>query len=182
MIKTLKRGQMAATVMNLLAINNTITTLEVKTELRTLYPDFNWPQAEISNFMNDMHLAGDLTYEDNGTYRVYSGESLKKTTVKKDPKGKKLPKVKAKSISRAKAYDLMTGNGGHFFTAEFVKKDGKTRVINCQADKDQKDSKLGYINVKEASLMRTDPKNAYRKINMQTIKSLKIGGVAYKIK
>ena len=182
MIKDLKRGHMSAVVMSLLQANNTITTLEVKQELRTKHPDFSWKQTDVSNYMNAMHLSGDLTYEDNGTFRTYSGESLKKTSVKKDAKGKNLKKVAAKSISRAKAYDLMTGNKGYFFTAEFVKKDGKTRIINCQASKDQKDSKLGYINVKEASLMRTDPDNAYRKINMQTIKSLKIGGVAYKIK
>ena len=181
MIKDLKRGHMSAVVMSLLQANNTITTLEVKNELRTKHPDFSWKQSDVSNYMNAMHLSGDLTYEDNGTFRVYSGEVLKTTSIKKDAKGKKLSKVKAKSISRAKAYDLMTGNKGYFFTAEFVKKDGKTRVINCQAAKEQ-DSKLGYINVKEASLMRTDPKNAFRKINMQTLKSLKIGGVAYNVK
>ena len=181
MIKTLKRGQMAATVMNLLAANNTITTLEVKIALRTMYPDWNWPQNEVSEFMNNMHLKGDLTYEDNGTYRIYSGEAKKKSNSKKDATGKKLKKVKMINISKSKACDLMMGNKGYFFTAEFVKKDGEVRIINCQCIKDQ-DLKLGYVKVKEASLMRTKPDAAIRQINLQTLKSLKIGGVAYKVK
>lgn len=182
MIKDLKRGHMSAVVMSLLQANNSITTLEIKNELRTNHPDFSWKQGDVSDYMNEMHLSGDLTYEDNGTYRVYSGEVVKKTSVKKHPKtGKSLPKVKVISISKTRAYDLMVGNKGYFFTAEFTKKDGKVRVINCQALKDQK-SNLGYIQVKEASLMRTDPDKAVRNINMQTLKFLKIGGSAYKIK
>lgn len=181
-IKRLKQGHMSAVVLQLLEANNTITTLEVKNELRRQHPDFAWVQKEVSDFMNEMHLKGDLVYEDNGTYRVYSGESPKKNSVKKDPKTKKaLKKVKAKRISRSDALDLMLNNKGYFFTAEFVKKDGEVRVMNCQCLKNQ-DTRLGYVKVKEASLMRSNPTDCVRQINIQTLKSLKIGGVAYKIK
>lgn len=180
-IKNVKRGHMSALLLTLLEANNTVTTLELKQELRTKFPEFSWVQNDISQFMIDLHLAGELTYEDNGTYRTYSGEAKKKATSKKDPKtGKNLKKIKATPISRTKAFDLMMGNKGYFFTAEFVKKDGETRVINCQCLKDQ-DPKLGYIKVKEASLMRTDPENCIRQINIQTLVSLKIGGVPYKV-
>lgn len=181
-ITRLKQGHISAVVLQLLEANNTVTTLEVKNELRRQYPEFAWVQKEISEYMNDMHLAGDLTYEDNGTYRVYSGETKKTTSRKTDPKTKKpLKAVKAKSISKTVALDLMAATKGHFFTAEFKKKDGEMRVMNCQYIKDQ-DLKLGYVKVKEAALMRTDPKNAIRQINIQTLKSLKIGGVSYKVK
>lgn len=180
MIKDMKNGWIAATVLELLQANNTITTLEVKTSLRTNYPDFSWTQPMVSDYMNEMHLKGDLTYEDNGTYRIYSGET-KKVRASKKVNGKTLKKVKVKKISKTKALDLMMNNKGHFFTAEFTKKNGDLRVMNCQVtDKDQ-DTKLGYVTVKEAALMRTDPKNAHRKINLQTLKALKIGGVAYKV-
>ena len=181
-IKNVMRGHMSMTILSLLEANNSITTLEVKNELRSSYPEFSWMQKDVSNFMNDMHLSGDLTFDDNGTYRVYHGEVKKTKSSKKHPKtGKKLPKIKAQRISRSKAMDLMLGNKGYFFTAEFVKKDGEVRVMNCQCLKDQ-DPKLGYVKVKEASLMRKDPKKAVRNINIQTLKSLKIGGVAYSVK
>lgn len=182
MIQTMKRGHMSAVVLSLLQANNTVTTLEVKNELRRLYPEYSWLQKEVSDFMNEQHLTGELTYEDNGTYRVYSGEETKKATpAKKDNKGKVIPKLKAKRISKTKAFDLIMGNKGYFFTAEFVKQDGETRVINCQALKDQ-DPKLGYIKVREASLLRTVGKEkSIRNINIQTLKALKIGGVAYKV-
>ena len=181
MIKTMKQGFISATVVSLLQSNNSITILEVKAALRSNYPEFNWPKQEVVDFMHNMHLAGELTYEDNGTFRTYHGEVEKKNVTKKDATGKKLGKIKAVGISKTKAFDLMTGNKGYFFTAEFIKKDGKTRVINCQCIKEQ-DFKLGYVKVKEASKMRTDPDKSIRQINMQTLKALKIGGVAYKVK
>jgi len=180
-IKNVMRGHMGVAILGLLEANNSITTLEVKVELRRNHPEFSWLQKDISSFMNEMHLEGDLTYEDNGTFRVYHGEAKKKALAKKDPKtGKSMPKLKMQKISRTKAMDLMIGNKGYFFTAEFVKKDGEVRIINCQCLKDQ-DPKLGYVKVKEASLMRSDPDKAIRNINIQTLKSLKIGGVAYKV-
>lgn len=180
-INKVKQGYMSTVIMSLLQANNTISTLEVKDELRKLYPEFSWLQRDVSTFMNDMHLAGDLTYDDNGTFRTYSGEAKKKTSTKKDKKGKKLSKIKATPISKKAALELMLNNKGYFFTAEYTKKNGDFRVMNCQCITPQ-DTSLGYVKVKEASLMRTDPKNCIRQINMQTLKALKIGGKVYKIK
>ena len=182
MIKNVMRGHISAVVLQLLDPNNSITTLEIKNELRRQWPEFSWLQKDVSNFMNELHLSGEVTYNDNGTFRTYSGETPKTTSKKKDTKtGKTIPKVKMTNISKSDAFDKIMANKGYFFTAEVVKKNGDHRVINCQALKDQ-DPKLGYIKVKEASLMRTDPDKAVRQINIQTIKALKIAGVAYKIK
>ena len=95
-------------------------------------------------------------------------------------------KIKAKKISKAKALDLMANNKGRFFTAEFVDKKNKNRIMNCLYLKNQGSNKLGYVKVKEAALMRTpegmaDPKKTIRQLNMQTLYALKIGGVQYKV-
>lgn len=99
---------------------------------------------------------------------------------KKKGKPMKKGKKKAERISRKKAMELMLGNKGYFFTAVYTKKDGEERTINCQCLKGQKSS-LGYVKVREASKMRTDPANAIRNINLQTIKELKIAGKRYRV-
>ena len=201
-IKNVMQGHMSLAILNLLEATNSVTTLEVKTELRKSHPEFSWLQKDVSAYMDRLQESGDLTYEDNGTFRVYHGivakaKKAKKAvkavkTVAKVTKAKvvsvkthskvvvKTPTVKAKRISKTKAMELMIGNKGHFFTAEFEKKNGDLRVMNCQALKKQT-SKLGYITVKEASKMRKDPKKAVRNINLQTITGLRIGGVSYKV-
>lgn len=52
--------------------NNTVTTLEIKTELRRDYPYYYWTQDIVSNYM--AQFAGDsiFTFTDTGTYRIYS--------------------------------------------------------------------------------------------------------------
>ena len=195
--KVLKEGQMAAAVAMLLKANNSVTTLEVKTQLRSEFPKGRWVQREVSAFMAELADSGDLTFKDNGTFRTYSLKGVKlKTAVKSTPTmtGKKSMKVsvtpvvsilkgqKAKKISRTNALDLMLNNKGRFFTAEFINKEGDRRVMNCQLVKDQKQAKLGYVKVREASLMRSStPEKAIRNVNIQTLEGLKIGGVLYKV-
>ena len=195
-IKNVMQGHMSLAILNLLEATNSVTTLEVKTELRKSHPEFSWLQKDVSAYMDSLQESGDLTYEDNGTFRIYHGIVTKAKKAKKAPakvtKAKfvsvktpskvvvKTPTVKAKRISKTKAMELMIGNKGHFFTAEFEKKNGDLRVMNCQALKKQT-SKLGYITVKEASQMRKDPTKAVRNINLQTITGLRIGGVSYKV-
>lgn len=52
--------------------NNTVTTLELKTELRRDYPYYYWDQKAVSTFMDQLAGDGVFTYTDNGTYRIYS--------------------------------------------------------------------------------------------------------------
>ena len=184
------------------------TTLEVKDTLRKKYPAMKWNQKFVSECMDALARDTAITYTDNGTFRTYSfktskrggtriGAARPKTTTKnvtvnvaQNPITKAVPTVKvvskgpkAKRISKTKALDLMIGNKGRFFTAEFIDKKGATRIINCTYLKDQGTPKLGYVKVKETSLMKTesDPKKTIRQINLQTIVSLKLGGALYKI-
>ena len=84
-------------------------------------------------------------------------------------------------ISRVKAMEMMENNKGRFFSAEFISKKNKTRVINCQYLPNQGESKLGYVKVREASKMRIKASNNIRQVNMQTIKYLRLGGTTYKV-
>lgn len=52
--------------------NNTVTTLEIKTELRRDYPYYFWTQQAVSDYMSQLAGDGIFTYTDNGTYRTYS--------------------------------------------------------------------------------------------------------------
>lgn len=52
--------------------NNTVTTLEVKVELRRDYPYYFWTQQTVSDYMSQLAGDGILTYTDNGTYRTCS--------------------------------------------------------------------------------------------------------------
>lgn len=52
--------------------NNTVTTLEIKVELRRDYPYYYWTQDVVSDFMNQLAGDGVFTFTDNGTHRIYS--------------------------------------------------------------------------------------------------------------
>ncbi len=51
--------------------NNTVTTLEIKTELRRDYPYYYWTQDVVSNYMSQLAGDGVFNYTDNGIYRTY---------------------------------------------------------------------------------------------------------------
>lgn len=52
--------------------NNTITTLEIKNELRQIHSNHPWYQQLVSEIMADLAIQGKFDYIDNGIYRVYS--------------------------------------------------------------------------------------------------------------
>lgn len=52
--------------------NNTVTTLEIKNELRRDYPYYYWDQQTVSDFMSQLSGDGIFNYTDNGTFRTYS--------------------------------------------------------------------------------------------------------------
>lgn len=189
----------------LLQANNTVTTLEVKNELRKSDPHFRWKQNAdgtvpgVSELMNELYDDGKFVYYDNGTYRVYSsakmvaktlaslptGTTTATSSVVKAPKAMKpktLDVTGAKKISMKKALELIQDTKGRFFTVLFVKQDGSERVMNAQYLKDQTNSVLGYVKVRDAAKMKSTPKDAIRQINLQTLKVLKVGGATYKVK
>ena len=97
----------------------------------------------------------------------------------KAPKSKAI--TKGTAITRTKALEKMKNNKGHFFTVEFIKEDGSLRKLNGQYIKDQTQSPLGYVLVKEASKLKAGV-NPIRNVNLQTLKSLKIGGTLHPVK
>ena len=167
-------------------------SLVVTNALFKKHPEYKWTQKFVSDCMAALADDGALSFTDNGTFRTYTFKITTKVRSTKTPKAKDTSNTpspakrssKSKTISKSKALDLMSGNKGRFFTAEFKDKKGEIRVMNCQYLKNQGTSKLGYVKVREAVLMRTqsDPKKTIRQINLQTVISLKIGGTLYKIK
>lgn len=137
-----------------------VTSEDVRTFLITNQSDFYWTKDVVKSLMP-----------------VEKAERKAKTVTTALGAGNK-----SQRIGKKKALDLMKGNKGHFFTAEFVTKEGSRRTINCQYLKDQSQSELGYVKVQEAIKRKMDPEgNAIRQINMQTLKSLKIAGQTYKV-
>lgn len=209
MVNQLMKDAALAQAEKLAKANNTVTTLELKVELRKTDPEFFWSQDTVSKLMSEFEQEGKFTYTDNGTFRTYSlaGQVVTAPATSTSPvltlttattptvisvtSGKKT----TKKISRTKAIDLLASTKGHFFKAVFTKqKDGKERTINCQLVKDKNGSvtsTLGIVRVKEASLMKklkktgdinTIPsKSVIRSFNINNLKSLGIKGETYKI-
>jgi len=84
------------------------------------------------------------------------------------------------TITKSEALNLITKNQGCFFTVEFFKTNNKLRIMNCQGIKGQIE-KSGYLSVNEVSLLRKDPSNALKQINVDTLQKLKIAGNDYNI-
>lgn len=173
--------------------NNTVTTLEIKTELRKRYPNNRWEQATISSTMIDANSNGKFDYSDNGTFRTYSfvGKTANKGTIvtpvtqvtkgkAKKAKAAKTP-MSTQKISRTKALDLIQNSNGKFFTVTFIKKDGSRRVLNAQYTPDMGVSPLGYILVKDISAVRKKEVKTVKNVNLQTIESITLNNVMSKI-
>lgn len=156
---------------DLLKVNNTVTTLEIKVALRKKYPNQNWKQSDISQVMDDLYLQGMYRYTDNGTYRVYSAVNspVSKTVVPNK-------KSSTQKVSRTKALELIQKNGGRFFGVTFTKKDGTTREMKCKIEKhNTTPTPFGYLLV-------TDVENATNKnLNLQTISELRMNKTVYKV-
>jgi predicted metalloenzyme YecM len=166
----------------LLKANNTVTTLEIKTELRKRYPNQSWNQNSISNIMDDFHREGKYTFKDNGTYRVYSlvGTKANISTVNKTTPTVTTPTVTtsskraaSKRISRTKALEIIQNTNGRFFGVTFTKKDGTQRSMSCKINKDNKPTPFGYI------LVQT--KESPKSLNLQTISEIRANKTLYKV-
>lgn len=163
---------------NLLKINNTVTTLEVKNECINIHPEFYWKQEDISNALNDLLDENDLYISnDNGTYRTYSAKSLTKfpsmqlvisKPVKSTPKT-----ITTQKIGRRKVLETLESAKGKFITVSFIKKDKTDRTMNC---KYMGKNDLGYAEVIETK------SKTHKQVNLQTIYSIKSDGVIYTVK
>jgi hypothetical protein len=188
-----KREKILSVAKKLCKANNTVTTLEIKTELRKRYPNTRWEQSKVSQTMSDANVAGKFEYTDNGTFRTYSlvgkgtivAPVAQVTTSAKTGRVKKAKAPKApmttQKISRTKALDLIQNSNGKFFTVTFIKKDGSRRVLNGQYTPDMGVSPLGYILVKDISAVRRKEVKTVKNVNLQTIESITLNNVVSKI-
>ena len=195
MTKQTMKDAVLSTAKVLLVANNTITTLEIKLQLRKDYPYFYWTQDTVSNFVNDLVSEGKLTIvDDNGTYRTYADPTQparvsnvtstgsKTVTTKKVASTPTVKLPKGKKITAQKAVEMMKNNKGRFFTVIFTKKDNTTRTLNGQWVKDQKPNANGYVLVKDAAKMKKTPNDCIRNVNLQTLHAISINGNTYRVK
>ena len=169
---------------DLAVANNTVTTLEIKTELRKRYQNEKWYQSDISDVMDDLNSESKFSYTDNGTFRVYSlvvkpktTTSVLKTTTKNmsTTKSTTVQNKTVTKISRTKALDLIKETNGKFFGVTFTKKDNTERKMRCRTYQDSKPSVLGYVLVVDTE--EAKPKS----LNLQTISELRMNKKVYKI-
>ncbi len=160
------------TFKKLLKANGTVTTLEIKTDLRTEFPYYRWEQQFISDEVANIATTEGYSFKFNGTFRTYTNIPVK--TSIPTPR-------KSGTISRKTALNMMQKSGGKFITVEFVKDDKTVRTLNGQYIKDQKMSPLGYVLMKESGKMKKG-ENPIRNVNLQTLKSLRMGGITYRVK
>jgi hypothetical protein len=136
--------------------NNTVTTLEIKTELRRDYPYYFWTQDIVSKYMDQLAGDGIFTYTDNGTYRIYSLAKVALSTASKivaKPMPAKAVVTKRRgrqSNANFAKMQLTQGQvlnlaiGGSIDQVEF--KNG--RVITAAEIRQQKKSAQGYLTPK----------------------------------
>jgi hypothetical protein len=159
----------------LLKANNTVTTLEIKVELRNRWNKDVWNQSYVSSIMQDLANKGKFNYTDNGTYRVYSHVS--KTISKSKSKSKSIPipavPNKRQRISKTKAIELLNNTKGRFFGVTFTKKDGTERSMRCRVEGNLKISPLGYATLKDVS--EDKPKS----VNLQTLSEIRLNKITY---
>lgn len=185
----------------LMHANNSVTTLEIKNQLRKDHPNNAWYQSDISEVMDYFYQQGVFDYNDNGTYRVYfdpvnpvgitgptgvtsvittgstqPGISFTVTVPKKVAKPKKNV-VDGGIIGKTKALDLITNSKGKIFSVVFTKKDGSDRKMTCRY---KGLSPLGYVIVTDMSVAKKGEVDT-REVNIQTLKQLKINNTLYKV-
>ena len=178
--------ELKGVVEKLLKANNTVTTLEVKNQLRKDFPFTQWNQSDVSQAMDHLSHIGELNYTDNGTFRVYSGVPKVNVVSTNTPQGQVLPnvtivKVKPsltkKSIGKNEALKVMLDTNGKFFGATFIKKDGTERKMTCRIESTTTaPDNLGYLQVIDVN------EGVPKKLNMQTVLEIRSNNTVYKVK
>jgi len=89
-----------------------------------------------------------------------------------------------KIVNKEQAKNLINSSKGKFFTVEFVKKNGDTRVMNCRkgVKKHLKGGELAFDpNSKGLVVVFDAQKKAYRMININTLQSVTIDKATYSV-
>jgi hypothetical protein len=138
--------------------NNTVTTLEIKTELRRDYPYYFWTQQVVSDFMSQFAGDGIFTYTDNGTFRTYSVASASQVAQTAGPVSKQVTKTLATAPKRGRGRPRKNQNTAfvqttinrslaHSYAGDpnFESFDFGGKVITRAYIRAQKKSPLGYL-------------------------------------
>lgn len=150
----------------LLDQKKTTTTLDVKKELRNIHPQDKWYQDDIHDIMEDLAKQGQLSYKDQGTYRIYSRVPVATPT--------QSTTTPLKKLSRTQIVQAIKDSGFKFITVTFVKTDNSTRVMNCQVSRNDFMDNLGYI--------KAHTKDGLKRVNPKTIQAVKIKGEVLLVK
>lgn len=154
---TLKQTNMKAmkdavlgTAKDLLKANNTVTTLEIKGQLRKDYPYYYWDQSTVSKYMNGFAGDGIFSYTDNGTYRTYSLVNVTKKAPVIKPTTKTVVYKAAKSlISKTSARKTVSRSNVLNFVQKASNVEGVYTVtghyVTTNDIRNQKKSLVGYI-------------------------------------
>lgn len=157
----------------LVQANNTVTTLEIKLQLRRDYPYFYWDQSTVSAYMDGFAGDGIFSYVDSTTipiHRIYSivkplnkvvsyspmpiGYKLTKTTNKAATvtiRAAGLAKPTKKllnTIKRANLVDFVINNKSKVQGVYTV----TGMLVDIPTIKSQKKSLIGYVNMKKHTL------------------------------
>ena len=86
-------------------------------------------------------------------------------------------------ISKYKAIELLRSTKGKIFSCEFIKKDGTLRrmVARLGVAKNLKGGRNGASSKNSLITVYDMAKQAYRMVNLETLKTVKVNGVTYKV-
>jgi hypothetical protein len=139
----------------LLKANNTVTTLEIKLELRRDYGYYFWTQQVVSDFMDQFAGDGIFTYTNNptGTYRIYSLATPATVAVTTGPVSSKVTGTLTKWRGRPRKRNyIVLGNTmtraiaqGHVVAGNFDNVTIGTDIVTPADIKRQKKSPKGYL-------------------------------------
>ena len=87
-------------------------------------------------------------------------------------------RAKVKHASRTEIVDMIRNSGGKIMTITFTKKDGGTRVMNCNRSNGPA-TNLGYFLVND---MQEKGKKKTKTVDPRTITDFKFGGRVYRPK
>jgi len=140
----------------------------------------------ISQYVREQDEQEDLTPIDPGPGQ----EPANIPSPEEAPSEAETPEVPSGVITKDEAKRLIKDTKGKFFTVTFIKKDGTERVMNARlgvkkylkgGDLPYNADEKGLIPVYDVKLGKSQADDAYRMVNVSTIKSLKIGNNEYTV-
>lgn len=139
--------------------NGSVTTLDIKNQLISNYPDIQWSQNLVSATMDALHKNQLLRvhYTDNGNHRTYYA-------FKKANKRVKVP------VTKTELQKIFMNPQGKFQTVSWIAKDGNKRTYILKSSREMYTN--GYVGVYTS-------KGNFKSVDPRTIQSINANGVNY---